>query len=218
MPSPIGHGLAAVAAGWLVAKPSSSRRKLLIQSATLAAIGVMPDLDLLINRHSAETHSIGAAAIVATFSALVRLPVAHDSRTNLAGGVSRVDDASAARCVHRRQLNPRRHHDLVAVQFSALSLGNRGLRFNLSSVVVAGILRAQLHRSVKGAGDARADYRPALVDSPAARDLSAAYSFLARTRMGTSASALFHNAKKSSYARRAVGTSPVIVAARARPT
>jgi membrane-bound metal-dependent hydrolase YbcI (DUF457 family) len=75
--SPIGHGLAAVAAGWLVAKPPSSRQQFLIQSATLAAIGVMPDLDLLINRHSAETHSIGVAAAVAAFAALVKLPVAQ---------------------------------------------------------------------------------------------------------------------------------------------
>jgi membrane-bound metal-dependent hydrolase YbcI (DUF457 family) len=77
MPSPIGHGLAAVAAGWLVAKPALSRRELLIQSTTLAAIGVMPDLDLLIGRHSAETHSIGAAAIVASIAAVARLPVAQ---------------------------------------------------------------------------------------------------------------------------------------------
>ena len=52
----------------------------MIQSGTLAAIGVMPDLDLLINRHSAETHSIGAAAIVATISAFARLPVAQTRR------------------------------------------------------------------------------------------------------------------------------------------
>ena len=76
MASPIGHGLAAVAAGWLVARPPASRTELLIQSGTLAVIGVLPDLDLLINRHSAETHSVGVAAIVATLSAMVRLPVA----------------------------------------------------------------------------------------------------------------------------------------------
>ena len=43
---------------------------------TLAAIGVMPDLDLLIGRHSAETHSIGVAVIVASVAALLRVPVA----------------------------------------------------------------------------------------------------------------------------------------------
>jgi membrane-bound metal-dependent hydrolase YbcI (DUF457 family) len=77
VPSPIGHGLAAVAAGWLVATPALSRRELVIQSATLAAIGVMPDLDLLIDRHSAETHSVGVAAIVASIAALAMLPVAR---------------------------------------------------------------------------------------------------------------------------------------------
>ena len=76
--SPIGHGLAAVAAGWLVAKPSATRKGLLIQTVALAAMGVMPDLDLLIGRHSAETHSIGVAAMIASAAALVRVPVAND--------------------------------------------------------------------------------------------------------------------------------------------
>lgn len=42
----------------------------------LAAIGVAPDLDLLVGRHSAETHSIGAAVIVAAVAAAMRWPVA----------------------------------------------------------------------------------------------------------------------------------------------
>jgi hypothetical protein len=78
MSSPIGHGLAAVAAGWLVARPAMSRKELMIQTGALAVVGVMPDLDLLIGRHSAETHSIGAAAIVASVAALARVPVARD--------------------------------------------------------------------------------------------------------------------------------------------
>jgi membrane-bound metal-dependent hydrolase YbcI (DUF457 family) len=36
----------------------------------------MPDLDLLIGRHSAESHSIGIAALVASVAALARVPVA----------------------------------------------------------------------------------------------------------------------------------------------
>lgn len=76
MASPVGHSLAAVAAGWLVAPPPQTRTALVIQMATLAAIGVMPDLDLLIGRHSAEAHSIGVAAIVASVAALLRVPVA----------------------------------------------------------------------------------------------------------------------------------------------
>jgi membrane-bound metal-dependent hydrolase YbcI (DUF457 family) len=38
----------------------------------------MPDLDLLIDRHSAETHSIGAAAIVASVAAATRVPIARE--------------------------------------------------------------------------------------------------------------------------------------------
>ena len=42
----------------------------------LAALGMAPDLDLLIGRHSQETHSIGAALLVATIAAWRRWPIA----------------------------------------------------------------------------------------------------------------------------------------------
>ena len=78
MPSPVGHALAGIAAGWLAAPPASSvsSRAFRLQAAILGAVAVAPDLDLLINRHSRETHSVGAAAIVATIAALWRWPVA----------------------------------------------------------------------------------------------------------------------------------------------
>ena len=62
--------------GWLVARPASSTRGLLWQAGTLGLVGAAPDLDLLVGRHSAETHSIGAAALVATVAAVMRWPVA----------------------------------------------------------------------------------------------------------------------------------------------
>jgi membrane-bound metal-dependent hydrolase YbcI (DUF457 family) len=76
MPSPVGHALAAVAAGWAIARPATPRRALIVQSSILAVVGAAPDLDLLINRHSAETHSLGAAVIVATLAAWMAWPVA----------------------------------------------------------------------------------------------------------------------------------------------
>jgi inner membrane protein len=76
MPSPVGHSLAALAAAWIVEKPDADKRQLLKQSALVAVVSVLPDLDLLWNRHSRETHSIGAALIVATVAGLIRLPVA----------------------------------------------------------------------------------------------------------------------------------------------
>lgn len=78
MPSPIGHGLAAAAAGWIVARPATPSRAFWIQTATLAAVGAAPDLDLLIGRHGMEVHSLGAGAIVATVAAWLRWPVAQD--------------------------------------------------------------------------------------------------------------------------------------------
>jgi len=76
MPSPIGHGLGALAVGWTVARPAAGRAELLKQAAIFSAIGVAPDLDLLIGRHSMETHSIGAAVVVGALAAWGRWPVA----------------------------------------------------------------------------------------------------------------------------------------------
>lgn len=76
MPTPIGHAIAAVAAGWMVAHPARDRRALVIQVVAFGALGVAPDLDLLINRHRGMSHSIGMAAIAATVVALVQVPVA----------------------------------------------------------------------------------------------------------------------------------------------
>jgi hypothetical protein len=76
MPSPVGHALASLAAGWTAAPPPGERRAWRWQAAILVAVGLAPDLDLLVGRHSAETHSLGAAIIVATVAALMRWPVA----------------------------------------------------------------------------------------------------------------------------------------------
>ena len=85
MPSPIGHGLAAIAAGWAIAGPAPSARARWTQGAIFAAVGAAPDLDLLIHRHSAEVHSIGAALIVGVVASLMRWPVA---RTRIAIGLA----------------------------------------------------------------------------------------------------------------------------------
>ena len=64
MPSPLGHALGGIAAGWIVAPPrESSKAELLRSGALFAAIAMFPDIDLLFNWHSGPTHSIGAAAI-----------------------------------------------------------------------------------------------------------------------------------------------------------
>ncbi|MGE3277273.1 MAG: metal-dependent hydrolase [Vicinamibacterales bacterium] len=55
MPSPIGHGL-----GGLITGQAFRTRTLLLTTLLAAA----PDLDFLWGRHSMETHSLGAAALV----------------------------------------------------------------------------------------------------------------------------------------------------------
>ncbi|HXH05076.1 MAG TPA: metal-dependent hydrolase [Vicinamibacterales bacterium] len=71
MPSPIGHALGGLAAGWLVAgrprdldgplhgRASRWRREAL----WFAALGLAADIDLLFGWHSGPTHSVGAAIL-----------------------------------------------------------------------------------------------------------------------------------------------------------
>ena len=76
MPSPLGHVLGGIAAGWLVSgvpRPASRTRTDVRatrdaarwrEAALFGALGALPDVDLLFGAHSAATHSIGAAVIV----------------------------------------------------------------------------------------------------------------------------------------------------------
>jgi membrane-bound metal-dependent hydrolase YbcI (DUF457 family) len=77
MPTPLGHAIGAVACSWLITGTGGDRRTNIRRALVLATVGMAPDLDLLIDRHSAETHSLGAAAIVATVAAVMRWPVAE---------------------------------------------------------------------------------------------------------------------------------------------
>jgi membrane-bound metal-dependent hydrolase YbcI (DUF457 family) len=63
MPSPLGHALGGLAAGWLVAgRGRPFRRHDLIDAAVFVAVALAPDLDLLFGNHRGPTHGIGSAA------------------------------------------------------------------------------------------------------------------------------------------------------------
>ena len=57
MPSPIGHALGGICAGW-----DTGARQNLRDACILAAVAIAPDLDLFVGDHRSITHSIGAAA------------------------------------------------------------------------------------------------------------------------------------------------------------
>ena len=82
MPTPLGHALGGLAAGWAVAGPARDRYGIIQQSLWLALFGAAADLDLLVGRHRAESHSLGAAVLVATLAAwpLARAGVIADGR------------------------------------------------------------------------------------------------------------------------------------------
>jgi membrane-bound metal-dependent hydrolase YbcI (DUF457 family) len=70
MPSPVGHALGGFALGWLAARSSRLPHPVLT-AAAFAALGVVPDLDVLIEgTHRLYTHSVAAVALVAILAAL----------------------------------------------------------------------------------------------------------------------------------------------------
>ena len=74
MPSPVGHALGGLAAGWLIAgvarRPAPTSRSAarshpaVRRAALFGLLGIAPDLDLLFGIHSTYTHSIGAVLLV----------------------------------------------------------------------------------------------------------------------------------------------------------
>ena len=66
MPSPIGHALAGISAGWLVDRPGTLARTVVFGLAGTAA-----DVDLLFGTHSGPTHGLGAAVIAGMLVAAV---------------------------------------------------------------------------------------------------------------------------------------------------
>ena len=68
MPSPVGHALAAVAVGCLVQRTMAGGRLRGRDVMLFGALGVAPDLDLLVGMHSGPTHGIGAAVLAASLA------------------------------------------------------------------------------------------------------------------------------------------------------
>jgi inner membrane protein len=61
--------------GWATSR-TAARRGLLTRSLIMVGLGLAPDLDLLIGRHSMETHSVGAAVLAGAVAAAFRWPLA----------------------------------------------------------------------------------------------------------------------------------------------
>lgn len=83
MPSPVGHALAGIAAGYLlgggvVDTPSTRSSQCLTRwkhpfhkrFVVFGLLGILPDIDLLFGVHSTYTHSVGAIVVVGLFGGL----------------------------------------------------------------------------------------------------------------------------------------------------
>ncbi len=74
MPSPIGHALGGLAAAWaadLVPGDRAWRRHDSQLTILCGALGVAPDLDLIVGGHRTATHSIGAVVMVAAGAGVI---------------------------------------------------------------------------------------------------------------------------------------------------
>jgi membrane-bound metal-dependent hydrolase YbcI (DUF457 family) len=70
VPSPVGHALGAIAAGWDVVP-----RRDLTATAILASVAIVPDLDLLVGDHRGISHSLGMAIVAGLVAlAITRRP------------------------------------------------------------------------------------------------------------------------------------------------
>lgn len=62
MPSPLGHALAGMAAGWVLdPAPAGGGRRAARRTAIFALAATIPDLDLLIGTHRGPSHSLAAS-------------------------------------------------------------------------------------------------------------------------------------------------------------
>jgi inner membrane protein len=86
MPSPLGHAIAGITAGWLVAGapthpskvagtfPGTRPATFWRESALFGALAALPDVDLLFGMHSGPTHSLAVAGIVGLATYLLARP------------------------------------------------------------------------------------------------------------------------------------------------
>ena len=64
MPTPLGHALGGMAAGWVLSGlRAADTRTLIRHGALFAVLGMLPDADLLVTAHRGPSHSVGAAAV-----------------------------------------------------------------------------------------------------------------------------------------------------------
>jgi membrane-bound metal-dependent hydrolase YbcI (DUF457 family) len=72
MPSPVGHVIAGVAAGWLVAGRPKAPDTIGREALLFGALAALPDVDLIVGAHSGPTHSLAVALVVGIVAGLVQ--------------------------------------------------------------------------------------------------------------------------------------------------
>ena len=87
MPSPLGHALGGLAAGWLVAgRHHPFGRADLAEAAVFVAVALAPDLDLLTGGHRGPTHGFGSVCLAGLLAYLATRRGAFAAATAAAYG------------------------------------------------------------------------------------------------------------------------------------
>jgi hypothetical protein len=101
VPSPVGHFIGGVAAGWLVAgapdaATQSRTRSRWREGVFFGILGALPDLDLIAGEHRGPSHSLTAAAIVGLVVWAVQVSRQRTSTGRSRAGAALLGAASAA--------------------------------------------------------------------------------------------------------------------------
>ena len=176
MPSPVGHAIAGVAAGWLVAGAPNAPKvagtfagkvpaTFLLEAVLFGALAALPDVDLLVGAHSGPTHSLGAAVIVGlrplrSHGSWAPLRHAGSPGARLRRGVR---EPCAARLARKRLVAADRRHGALAVQSRILRIRPARVHGDLASLLPGvEVCYAECPGREPRAGYSRSDPRPGL--------------------------------------------------------
>ena len=145
MPSPVGHALGGIVAGWRAVPDGARRADTLRTALIVGAFGVAPDLDLLVHDHRGPAHSLGAAILVAA-----RDVAPHAESPLGPGRRAGVDVARDPRLAGQRQFSSHRAHGPLAAVAPVFPILAAPVPRGLAQLRARGVLGAQREGADRG--------------------------------------------------------------------
>ena len=146
MPSPVGHTLGGIAAGW-TAVPARARWEHAGRAALIVGgLGALPISICCSNDHRGPSHSVGAA-----LHCRPRRPGRHPQRSVERRGHARLGIAHPPRLAGERYLSPDRHHGSLAVLTWLLPVIPAPVSRGIEKLLAGGFLDLQHQSGGRGA-------------------------------------------------------------------